>query len=142
MASVKELEWLDLYLETGKATESAKVVFPNHQDSVRRGAQLKIILRDEIVKRTQQAYLGDVPMAKNNIKELANHATQEAVRLKANQDILSRAGLDAAFKVETKEAGSYEDLLKAAREAVKDMDPELTKQLFSTEILNEIEVKH
>lgn len=44
-----------------------------------------------------------VPFALNGVVELAMNAKQESVRLKALQDILFRAGYDAALQIETSE---------------------------------------
>ena len=72
----------------------------------------RAVLRDHwqyIEKQIADKIGSHVPMAIEGIVYLAQHAKGEGVKLKALQDLLSRAGYDGAIKIETKEV-SAEDM--------------------------------
>lgn len=73
------------------------------------GRELRRKLAGHIEEEVREVIGGHVPMALKTVAELAESAEQPAVRLKASSEILSRAGLDAAQKVEQKNIDSLEN---------------------------------
>ena len=129
----KEEIWLEQYLETGQAKEAVKVAFPDCKTEgsiTARASQLKTKLANEIDSRLMASYKKDAPQAVRIVRDLMNNAQQEAVKLKAAQDWLSRAGHDAAFKVEHSEKpASHEELKQRLLSAMSELEPDEIKPI-------------
>ena len=96
------LMFIEEYIRTGDA--KAAWVSVGNLPTTAHMAMSKIRDNWDIVEEMIRLRIGThVPFALNGIVDLAMNAKQEAVRLKALQDILFRAGYDAALKIETKE---------------------------------------
>lgn len=125
--------WLEQYLETGQAKEAVKVAFPDcvtPGSITARASQLKTKLAIEIDSRLMAAYKKDAPQAVRIVRDLMNNAQQEAVKLKAAQDWLSRAGHDAAFKVEhTEKPMTHEELKQRFVSAMSELEPDEIKPI-------------
>jgi hypothetical protein len=79
----------------------------------------KKLLRDNwqsVQDLVMQKIGGHVPFAIEGIVHLAGNAKSEQVRLKACQDLLSRAGLDSSIKIESR-SEAVEDLESSDLEA-------------------------
>ena len=129
----KEQKWLEYYLESGQAQDAVKYAFPDCKTSssiVTRASQLKTKLANEIDSRLMSGYKMGAPQAVRIIRDLMTSATQEAVKLKAAQDWLSRAGHDAAFKVEHSEKpASHEELKQRLLSAMSELEPDEIKPI-------------
>lgn len=112
------VRFIELYLEYKGDHKKAWVDAGYSESGLPRAMKT---LRDNfsmVNKLVYQRIGNHVPLALEGIVELAVNAKQESIRLKACQDILSRAGYDAAMKLETTVTET------------KDMkDEELTKEL-------------
>lgn len=131
--SPKEQEWLDLYMETGDAQEAVRQVFNCNNDNsiVSRASQLKAKHADEVDKRLRDSFKRNAVQAHKIINDLAKSSTNEQVRLKACQDILSRAGHDAAHRVEHVDKESTREELEARLKAVlSGLDKEMLVEIL------------
>lgn len=117
----KTIEFLQLYVESGDAKQAWLDV--GNSTSTQHLAMQRIRENWRLVEELVRLRIGrHVPFALNGIVELATTAKQEAVRLKALQDILFRAGYDAPMKIETME--------KEAKDmSNRELDAELTRLL-------------
>lgn len=139
--------WLEHYLESGQAQDAVKVAFPDCKTPgsvVARASQLKTKLANEIDSRLMASYKKDAPQAVRIVKDLMCNAAQEAVKLKAAQDWLSRAGHDAAFKVEhSQKEETHEELQARLKSALAELtQDELTpflKTLANGGMTNELQ---
>ena len=127
-----EKVWFELYLEHGDGQKAVAVAFPDCGETSRpsRSSQLKTKFADEIDTALMASYKKDSPLAVKIIRDLMQNATQEAVKLKACQDWLSRAGHDAAFKVEHSEKpASHEELKQRLLSAMSELEPDEIKPI-------------
>ena len=104
------LDFVMRYVETGNASQSW--IDAGYSQNSKGRAMSR--LRDNwrlVEKFIKDRIGGHVPMALNGIITLAENAKQESIRLKAQQDILYRAGYDTpvAFVVEDKDASNLKD---------------------------------
>ena len=104
------LDFVSRYVETGNAGESwiAAGYSPNTKSS----AMNRLRQDWRVVERMIHDRIGGhVPMALNGILLLAQEARTESIRLKAQQDILYRAGYDKPieFAVKDKDANDLKD---------------------------------
>jgi hypothetical protein len=87
--TLKQRKWVDSYLATGNATKSALEVYDCTYDTARNiGSQnlAKRYIRDYINNRYEEYAL----VAFQNIRNLSEQATNEHIRLRANQSIVDR----------------------------------------------------
>ena len=128
--------WLDEYLETGDAIKAVEHHFPDAAESSRavRASQLKTRHAERIDSRLREAYKKDAPQMVKISKDLAVNAKQDAVKLKAAQDWLSRAGHDAALVIEEKPM-DYETLKENLKIAMQGFEAELLKEFITPEVL-------
>lgn len=136
MASPKELEWLELYLETGDAKGAVEHVFPDCAEHNRsaRASQLKSKLVDEIDKRLREQFRKEAPQAFNIIRDLMTKAKQEAVQLKAAQDVIARGGFNpVAEHRDLTEKATEEELKAKLASILSSMGPETVQQLLGGE---------
>jgi hypothetical protein len=119
--------FIDLYIEKGGDPQSAWVE-AGYSPSTKKKAMSTLRANWQEVERRIRLRIGShVPMALQGIVELARNAKAESVRLKAQQDIMKRAGYDVAeeFILTEKKAEDMDDselktelaeLLKRSRE--------------------------
>ena len=116
----RAITFFELYIEGGDP-KKAWVDAGYSEGSVRQ-ANKKIRENYKLVEKMINAKIGaHVPMALNGIILLATHASSDAVKLKAQQDILYRAGYDKPIQIETLDAANKLDN--------KALEDELTKLL-------------
>lgn len=124
--------WLEEYLATGNAKEAVRRFYPDvaEKNVAVKASHLKTRYQEEIDKRLREGYKKDAPEAVRIIKNLMTEGKQEAVKLKAAQDWLSRAGHDAALVIEDKSPKSYAELLEVARTAFASIEPDVLAQML------------
>lgn len=143
MASENELKWLDLYLETGDAKGAVRQIFDCSEKNVpAKASGLKAKLEDEIDQRFVKVIKKDSIKAFRIISSLMTTAKMESVKLKAAQDILSRAGYDSASKFENvSKEETYPELMNRLTAAFSGLDQSvLTEILGNTEDLKNIQL--
>ena len=104
------LEFVMGYVETGSAPSAW--VAAGYSENTKGRAMSRLRDNWRLVEKVIKDRIGNhVPMALNGIIQLAQDAKQESIRLKAQQDILYRAGYDkpVEFVVEDKETRDMKD---------------------------------
>ena len=104
------LDFVLRYVETGHAPSAWTDA--GFSDNTKNRAMSRLRDNWRLVEKVIKDRIGThVPMALNGIITLAQHAKQESIRLKAQQDILYRAGYDkpVEFVVEDKDATDLKD---------------------------------
>ena len=143
MASENELKWLDLYLETGDAQGAARQIFDCSEKNIpAKASHLKTKLEDEIDQRLAKVIKRNAIAAQWIISDLMKNAKQESTKLKAAQDILSRAGYDSTMKFEnvTKEE-TYPELINRLQAAFTGLDQNVLSEILgNTEDLKQIQL--
>ena len=102
MRTEKQVAFVEAYCQTGNATKSAIQAGYSEATAKQKGHELKNQFKREIEERIKKMVQDSIPAALNQISQLAQTATSEQVRLNASKDILDRAGLKPAEKVEQK----------------------------------------
>lgn len=98
----QRLQFLEHYIELGDAHQAW--IAAGYSSTSKARAMLTIRDNWRIVEKLIRNRIGThVPMALNGLIQLAQNAKQESVRLKALQDILSRAGYDSVLQIEHSE---------------------------------------
>jgi len=101
MASKKELQWLDRYMETGNDKLATREIFDCAEKSVSsRSAQLKQKHASEIDKRLRETMRTDSVACQKILINLANNAQSEQVQAKAAMDLLDRGGYKPVDQVQ------------------------------------------
>ena len=102
------------YVRSGNATESAIYAGYSEKTAKAQGHQLKNKLSNQIQDATYKALQDKIPQALKWVTDLAENAESESVRLGAVKDILDRAGMKPVEKIETTtiEQMSAEDIKK------------------------------
>ena len=106
-------------------TESYRQAYPNASEKwasieayrLMRNPKIKGLI-EQIQQDTRSKFILLAPAALERLEELAENADSEMVKLKANQEILDRAGLRAPDKVELSLPGVFGD---ASPDAIKQM---------------------
>ena len=127
MRTEKQESFIESYCQTGNATKSAVQAGYSEATAKQKGHVLKNQFKNEIEDRIKKMVQDSVPAALSQISSLAQTATSEQVRLNASRDILDRAGLKPADRIEQRI--SHDD---------KSMD-ELRKELEALTGTTEIE---
>lgn len=112
-------KFIECYVATGNATQSAIKAGYSENGASRRGYELKNRYQAEIDKRTRAAIKNLVPEALHQLKSLALQSESEQVRFQATRDILDRAGLKPTEKVETVTVEKSTDELRAELEQLR-----------------------
>ena len=112
MKTEMQVQFVEFFCLTGNATKSATMAGYSEKTAYVKGCQLKKQFAREIAEQTQQMIVDSIPGALSQLKNLAESAQSESVRLGAVKDILDRAGLKPVEKVEQTniEAQSTEEL--------------------------------
>jgi phage terminase small subunit len=97
----KQDKFIEEYVRTGNATQSAIYAGYSSKSAKAQGFQLKNQLRTEIEEATYRALQDKIPQALQWVTDLAEKAESESVRLGAIKDILDRAGMKPVEKIET-----------------------------------------
>ena len=101
MITPQQQKFIDYFVLTGNASQSAIDAGYSEKTSRQKGHELKNLYRSEIVKATQKLLTDQVPAWLRWLSELAESAESESVRLGAIRDLLDRAGLKPVERVET-----------------------------------------
>ena len=112
MKTEMQAQFVEIFCLTGNATKAATMAGYSEKTAYVKGCQLKKQFAREIAEQTQQMIVDSIPGALSQLKNLAESAQSESVRLGAVKDILDRAGLKPVEKVEQTniEAQSTEEL--------------------------------
>ena len=112
MKTEMQVQFVEFFCLTGNATKSATMAGYSEKTAYVKGCQLKKQFGREIAEQTQQMIVDSIPGALSQLKNLAESAQSESVRLGAVKDILDRAGLKPVDRVEPTniEAQSTDDL--------------------------------
>ena len=100
MRTEKQESFIESYCQTGNATKAAIQAGYSQATAKQQGHVLKNKFAKEIEQRIKKMVQDAVPAAVSQISILAQTATSEQVRLNAAKDILDRAGLKPAERVE------------------------------------------
>jgi len=107
----------------GNATQAAIAVGVSQASASTVGYRLKSRLTKEIDTEQKAQLQGYAPKAISQIQNLAENAESENVKLKANADLLDRAGWKPVDKQEVTQKDAYEDM------SATDMQAELDRLL-------------
>jgi len=112
MKTEMQAQFVEFFCLTGNATKAATMAGYSEKTAYVKGCQLKKQFAREIAEQTQQMIVDSIPGALSQLKNLAESAQSESVRLGAVKDILDRAGLKPVERVEQTniEAQSTEEL--------------------------------
>lgn len=132
--SEKEKLFCKFYAETGKGAESARRAgFGDAKYPERVAYNLKSRYREYILSLVRENIEGIAPVAVRVLTDLAQHAKQESVRLKAVRDLLDRAGLVAKLEQKlTVEHVSDNELDNQLKNLLGDKYEEVLESLTST----------
>jgi phage terminase small subunit len=100
MKTEMQVQFVEFFCLTGNATKSATMAGYSEKTAYVKGCQLKKQFAREIAEQTQQMIVDSIPGALSQLKNLAESAQSESVRLGAVKDILDRAGLKPVDRVE------------------------------------------
>ena len=112
MKTEMQAQFVEFFCLTGNATKAATMAGYSEKTAYVKGCQLKKQFARGIAEQTQQMIVDSIPGALSQLKNLAESAQSESVRLGAVKDILDRAGPKPVEKVEQTniEAQSTEEL--------------------------------
>ena len=116
MRTDKQEAFIESYCQTGNATKAALQAGYSEAGAKQQGHALKKKFAKEIEQRIKKMVQDSVPAALNQISILAQTATSEQVRLNASKDILDRAGMKPADRVEQKISHEDKSLDELKRE--------------------------
>lgn len=139
----QQAKWLDYYIESGDARKATQQVYTDvkGQSIATKTSYLKATLAAEIDNHAREKYKKETPLMLNVIKDLALNAKQDAVKLKAADTWLSRAGHDAAQVIEVKKTVTHEQLLDRLKIAATGIDPTLLAGILPNNIIKDITPK-
>ena len=101
MITPQQQKFIDHFVLTGNASQSAVDAGYSEKTARQKGHELKNLYRSEIMQATQKLLTDQVPAGLRWLSELAESAESESVRLGAIRDLLDRAGLKPVERVET-----------------------------------------
>ena len=108
---VRDSEFVDEFINNGgNATQAAKTVGVSDGSASTVGYRLKNRLVDQIEVEQKEALKGYATKALHQIQTLAETAVSENVRLKANSDLLDRAGWKPVEKSEITEINDLQNM--------------------------------
>ena len=95
----KQDKFIEEYVRTGNATQSAVYAGYAEKNANVQGHRLKTQFRTEIEDATYKSLQDKIPQALSWVTNLAENAESQSVRLGAVKDILDRAGLKPTEKI-------------------------------------------
>ena len=108
---VRDSEFVDEFINNGgNATQAAKTVGVSDGSASTVGYRMKNRLINNIEAAQKEALKGYVSKALHQIQTLAETAVSENVRLKANSDLLDRAGWKPVEKSEITEVSDLQNM--------------------------------
>ena len=108
---VRDSDFIGEFINNGgNATKAAKAVGVSVASASTVGYRLKMRLLDEIEQEQKASLKGYAIKAINHLQYLAEHAVSENVRLKANSDLLDRAGWKPIDKSEITEVSDLQNM--------------------------------
>ena len=117
----RDADFVREYVDNGgNATQAAIAVGVSKSSARTVGYRLKARLVKEIDAEQKAQLEGYVPSAIRQIQNLAENAESENVKLKANADLLDRAGWKPVDKTEITEGNRYDDM--TAEEIQRELD--------------------
>ena len=134
MRTDKQSAFIEGYCQTGNATKAAIQAGYSEATAKQQGHTLKNKFAKEIEQRIKKMVQDAVPAAMSQISALAQTATSEQVRLAASKDILDRAGLKPADRIEQKishEEKSTDELKKELQALTGTTEPEIIPRLVN-----------
>ena len=102
MKTPKQEAFIEAYCLTGNAKKSAIMAGYSEKTAKQKGHELKNQFSDEIRRQIEKNVLDAAPIALAAMRNLAEEAASETVRLAANKDLLDRAGLKPTERIEQK----------------------------------------
>ena len=139
----QQAEWLEAYINSGDAVKAVSIAYPDVSIKNRpsKASHLKNTLANEIDQHGREQYKKEVPLMLNVIKMIALDCEQPAVKLKAADTWLSRAGHDAVQVLEIKETATHEQLIERLKIASTGIDPALLASALPKELLDQLNPK-
>ena len=117
----RDADFVREYVDNGgNATQAAIAVGVSKASASTVGYRLKTRLTKEIDAEQKLQLEGYAPKAIRQIQNLAENAESENVKLKANADLLDRAGWKPVDKTEITEGNRYDDM--TAEEIQRELD--------------------
>jgi phage terminase small subunit len=108
---VRDSDFIAEFIDNGgNATQAAKAVGVSDGSASTVGYRMKNRLINNIEAAQKEALKGYVSKALHQIQTLAETAVSENVRLKANSDLLDRAGWKPVERSEITEIGGLQDM--------------------------------
>ncbi len=90
MKTEMQAQFVEFFCLTGNATKAATMAGYSEKTAYVKGCQLKKQFAREIAEQTQQMIVDSIPGALSQLKNLAESAQSESVRLGAVKDILDQ----------------------------------------------------
>jgi len=136
----QQSEWLEAYIESGDARKATMLIYTDVKGPsiATKTSYLKSTLAQEIDNHAREQYKKETPLMLNVIKEIALNCEQPAVKLKAADTWLSRAGHDATQVLEIKETATHEQLLERLKIATQGINPALLANALPKELLTQL----
>ncbi len=107
----RDEEFVRYYVSNGgNSTQAAKSIGVSDSSASTTGHRMKDRLWPEIQKEIATQMQGYIPKAIQNLKQLAQNADSETVRLNATRDLLDRSGLKPVEKQEIHQVSQVENL--------------------------------
>ena len=128
------MAFVEAYCQTGNASKSAIQAGYSEATSKQKGHELKNQFKSEIEDRIKKMVQDSIPAALSQISALAQTATSEQVRLNASKDILDRAGLKPAERIEqsiSHDEKSTEELRRELKALTGFTEPEEIPELVN-----------
>ncbi len=117
----RDADFVREYVDNGgNATQAAIAVGASKASASTVGYRMKTRLTKEIDAEQKLQLEGYAPKAIRQIQNLAENAESENVKLKANADLLDRAGWKPVDKTEITEGNRYDDM--TAEEIQRELD--------------------
>ena len=136
----QQSEWLEAYIESGDARKATMLIYTDVKGPsiATKTSYLKSTLAQEIDNHAREQYKKETPLMLNVIKEIALNCEQPAVKLKAADTWLSRAGHDAVQVLEVQQTQTHSQLLERLKLATQGIDPSLLANALPKELLSQL----
>lgn len=136
----QQKEWFDYYLASGDDKRAVEIAYPDVDKANRasKASHLRARFATEIDQESRKLYGQLAPTMLNVIKTIALEGKQEAVRMKAASEWLSRAGHDAAQVLEIKEKQTHQQLQDKLKVLAANLPKEELEKLLSPQVAAEL----